>query len=359
MRESMRTTSRRGGLPTLLRVIGGSALVLALVCATGVGIQLIAARRNQRRFPPPGRMVDGGGFSMHLDVRGEHRGAATVVLEAGLGSFSPNWHWVQRELAQHLQVVAYDRAGLGWSEASRAPRDAGTMADELFSALREAGIDGPYVLAGHSFGGLVVRAFADLHRHETAGLVLVDASHPDQWARWPVPRADLIQLASLRIMAVAARVGLLRIGNPFNAVSDGLPDRQVAELNAHFALPRTSSTEAAQMRAWERVTRPFLHDAAPLGDLPLAVMGVGVQPMGAATLDALQEELPWLSTNSARRVVAGATHESLIAHREHAARVADAIRAVVDAADGGRVDSAWAARERARQAADEGTPSSR
>ncbi len=359
MRESIGTKWRKGGIRTPLRVIGGSALGLALVCAAGFGLQLMAARRDERRFPPPGRMVDGGGFRMHLEVTGERRGGATVVLEAGLGSFSPNWHWVQHELAGHLQVVAYDRAGLGWSEASRAPRDAATMAEELFFALRAAGIDGPYVLAGHSYGGLVVRAFADLHRAETAGLVLVDASHPDQWARWPVPHADLIQLTSLRTMAVAARVGLFRMLDLFGAVSDGLPDRQVAELNAHFALPRTSSTEAAQMRAWERVTRPFLHDAAPLGDLPLAVMGVGVQPMGALTLDALQEELPLLSTNSARRVVAGATHESLIAHREHAMRVADAIRAVVDVADGGRVDSAWAARERTREASNERSHSSR
>jgi len=327
------------------RVVAWSVVGLAAAGLAGFMAQRAAARRDERRFPPPGRMVDAGGFRMHLDVRGDDRGGPTVVLEAGLGSFSPNWHWVQQALTDRLRVVAYDRAGLGWSDASPAPRDAATMAAELHTALHAAGIDGPYVLAGHSFGGLVVRAFAQLYRPETAGLVLVDASHPDQWARWPVPNANRIQVISLRVSAIAARLGLFRIVRAFAAVSAGLPGRRVAELDAHFALPRTSDVEAAEMRAWESITRPFLHRAAPLGDLPLAVIGVGVQPMGAVTLTALQEELPGLSTNSARRVIAGATHESLIADRVHAEQVATAILAVVDAARGERVDAAWTERE--------------
>ena len=327
------------------RAMAWSAIGVAAACAVGYAAQLAAARRDERRFPPPGRMVEVGAMRMHLDVRGVDRGLPTVVLEAGLGSFSPNWHWVQQELADTMRVVAYDRAGLGWSDSSPAPRDAATMASELHTALRSARIHGPYVLAGHSFGGLVVRAFADAYPRDTAGLVLVDASHPDQWARWPVPYADRIQLVSLTVGAAAARVGLPRVGNLFGAVSAGLPDRQVAELNARFVLPRTSVTEAAQMREWERSTRPRLHDAAPLGDLPLAVIGAGVQPLGAETLDALQEELPLLSSNSARRVIENSTHEALIADRANAARVANAIRAVVDATKGERVETAWAARE--------------
>ena len=223
--------------------------VVAAACAIAVVGQSLAAKRDARRFPPPGRLVDVGGFRIHLQVQGDDRAGPTVVLEAGLGSFSPNWYWVQQALAPHVRVVSYDRAGLGWSDPSPAPRDAATMAVELHAALHAAGIRGPYVLAGHSFGGLVVRAFADAYRPETAGLVLVDASHPDQWARWPVPYADRIQLITLRTMTGAARLGLLRLGHPFAAVSAGLPDRQVAELDARFALPLTSATEAAQMRS--------------------------------------------------------------------------------------------------------------
>lgn len=317
--------------------------VLAAGAAAIVGERL-AERREAIALPPPGRMVDVGGVRLHLDVSGEQRGRPTVILDAGLGSFSPNWHWVQRELADHVRVVAYDRAGLGWSDPGPAPRDAATMATELHTALHGARITGPYVLAGHSFGGLVVRAFGDLYPDETSGLVLVDASHPDQWARWPVPFVHRIQEASLHVMAALARFGLLRVANPFGAVSAGLPERQVAELHARFVVPQTAVTEAAQMREWERTTRPFLHRAAPLGGLPLAVIGVGVQPLGAETLDALQEELPGLSANGARRVIRGATHESLIGDPANAAEVADAILAVIDAADGRSVESAWAER---------------
>lgn len=345
MQPITRTAGGTGRRHPGRRVAVWTVAAVAAACAIGVVGQSLAAERDARRFPPPGRLVDVGGFRLHLQVKGEDRSGPTVVLEAGLGSFSPNWHWVQQALAPHIRVVSYDRAGLGWSDPSPAPRDAVTMAGELHAALHAAGIPGPFVLAGHSFGGLVVRAFADAYRTETAGLVLVDASHPDQWARWPIPYADRIQLVTLRTMAAAGRVGLLRLGHPFAAVSAGLPGRKVAELDARFALPQTSATEAAQMQAWERTTRPALQHAAPLGDLPLVVLGVGVQPLGAETLDALQEELPGLSTNSARRVIATATHESLIADREHAGRVANAILAVVDATDGKRVEATWAVRE--------------
>ena len=326
------------------RVLAWSAVGLLAACLVGSTAQRAAAQRDARRYPPPGPLVDVGGFRLHLDIRGAGDDRPTVVLEAGLGSFSPNWYWVQQALSDQVRVVSYDRAGLGWSDPSPAPRDAATMAAELHGALRGAGIDGPFVLAGHSFGGLVVRAFAELYRGETAGLVLVDASHPDQWARWPVPRAHLLQVASLSVSTALARIGLFRLVDAFGAVSEGLPERQVAELNAGFVRPSTSATEAAQMREWEATTRPFLDRAAPLGDLPLAVIGVGVQPMGAETLTALQEELPGLSTNSARRVVADATHEALISHRDHADAVVAAILAVLDAGRGERVDAAWAAR---------------
>ncbi|MEP6648780.1 MAG: alpha/beta fold hydrolase [Lapillicoccus sp.] len=265
-----------------------------------------------------------GGYRLHLNVTGSGPGP-TIVLEAGMGSFSANWHWVQTQLATTMRVVSYDRAGLGWSERGHRPRDAASIARELHSALRAAGVAGPYVLAGHSFGGLPVRAFVTLFPDETAGLVLVDASHPDQWLRWPVRHADRMIVVSQRITAVLAQVGLLRLIDLSEAISTGLPDRQVAELRARSALPGTSAVEAEQMAAWP-TSRTQLSD--DLGDLPLVVLGVTEQPRGGPTLTALQAELPALSSHSVYRVVQGATHEALVADRQHAAVVADAIRAV-------------------------------
>ena len=293
--------------------------------------QAVATQRDARRFPPPGTLVDVGGFRLHLVTRGpEHKGP-TVVLEAGLGSFSSNWHWVQELVAVSTRVVAYDRAGLGWSDRSRQPRDARQLAVELHTALHVGGIPGPYVLAGHSFGGLPARMFCDLYPDETVGLVLVDASHPDQWARWPLHGADRILAASQWLQAALATVGLFRLVDVAGGVSEGLPDRQAAEMRARFALPTTSVTEARQMVAWRRRSREQVNAARPLGDLPLYVLGVTDQPMGAAVLTALQEELPGLSTNSVRDVVAGATHESLIGRQDNARVVADAILSVVEA----------------------------
>jgi pimeloyl-ACP methyl ester carboxylesterase len=315
-----------GSLRYLAAIVGGAAALAGL----GAAAQSLATRRDARRYPPPGVLVDVGGCRLHLNIQGgniqgEGQGPA-VVLEAGMGSFSSNWYWVQSELAKTMRVVSYDRAGLGWSERGHRPRDAASMARELHTALHAAGVDGPYVLAGHSFGGLPVRAFAGLFPDETAGLVLVDASHPDQWLRWPVHRADRMIATSQRVSAALARIGVLRVVDLSRQLSVGLPERQVAELRARSALPGASAVEAEQMDAWpeSRTQLP-----ASLGDLPLAVLGVSEQPRGAATLTELQSELPSLSTNSARQVVQGATHEALVSRREHAMVVADAIRAVV------------------------------
>ncbi|WP_433385245.1 alpha/beta fold hydrolase [Actinoplanes sp. CA-142083] len=101
---------------------------------------------------------------------------------------SANWAWVQQELTPQFRVVSYDRAGLGWSEAGTGRMDAASSAEELHTALAAAGCRPPYVLAGHSYGGLVVRAFADRHPDDVVGLVLVDASHPQQWTHIPASR---------------------------------------------------------------------------------------------------------------------------------------------------------------------------
>ena len=255
----------------------------------------------------------------------------TVVLEAGMGSFSPNWYWVQQELASTVRSVAYDRAGLGWSRRSRRPRDAQTIAVELRDALREAGIEPPYVLAGHSFGGLPVRAFADLYPELTAGLILVDASHPDQWVRWPTPHADRILEVSQKILSWLGWFGLLRSLNLARGITAGLPARQAAELRAGAALPGFAGTEAGQSRSWS-VSREQLNAAAPLGDLPLAVLAVSEQPVGAELLTALQRELVELTEKASFKVVQGASHESVISAREHARVVAKTIQAMVQAA---------------------------
>ncbi|HTF41724.1 MAG TPA: alpha/beta hydrolase [Propionibacteriaceae bacterium] len=308
-----------------------AALLAVAAMGSAAAVQQVLTVRDRRRYPAPGLLVHVDGRQIHLQVRGADSDGPTVVLEAGMGSFSPNWYWVQEELAPVVRSVSYDRAGLGWSRRSRRPRDAQTVAMELRDALREAAIDAPYVLAGHSFGGLPVRAFADLYPDLTAGLVLVDASHPDQWVRWPTPHADRMLEVSQRIFGWLGWLGVLRALNLSRGITAGLPARQAAELRAGAALPGFAATEAAQIRSWS-VSREQLNAAGPLGDLPLAVLAVSEQPLGGELLTALQRELAELTKDASFEVVQGASHESLISNREHARIVAKTIESVVPAA---------------------------
>ncbi len=161
-------------------------------------------------IPPPGTLVDVGGFKLHLTCAGQ--GSPTVILDAALGGSSVSWYHVQPEVARLTRVCSYDRAGFGWSEAGPAPRAAGRMVDELRVLLDRAGVPPPFVAVGHSFGGLMMRLFAARYRHEVVGLVLVDPAHPEDWAD-PAPKERIKIDRGVRLCrhgASATRLGLAR-----------------------------------------------------------------------------------------------------------------------------------------------------
>jgi len=126
---------------------------------------------------PPGRLIDIGGYRLHLQVTGKREPA--VVLIAGAGDFSFDWSLVQPAVARFSRVCSYDRAGFAWSDLGPTPRTMKQEAYELHLLLKKAGIKGPYVLVGHSLGGLVARIYSDMYPTEVAGIVLVDSTHED------------------------------------------------------------------------------------------------------------------------------------------------------------------------------------
>ncbi len=130
-------------------------------------------------YPAPGRLVNIGTHRLHL--RCEGNGSPTVVFDAALGASSLSWSLVQPAIARITRACAYDRAGFGWSEAGPLPRSAGRVADELSELLCRADVPAPYVLVGHSFGGLVMRIFTARHPDEVAGLVLIEPAIPEEW----------------------------------------------------------------------------------------------------------------------------------------------------------------------------------
>jgi len=131
-------------------------------------------------YPPPGKLIDVGGWRLHLNCTGKSSGKTpTVVLESGAGDFSVDWGLAQPEVARFARVCSYDRAGTGWSELGPRPRTWRQVAYELHTALQKAGEKGPYVLVGHSLGGLLIRVYANQYPKELAGMVLVDSTHED------------------------------------------------------------------------------------------------------------------------------------------------------------------------------------
>src|SRR6266852_221780 len=167
-----RTRARQLGRG-LIAVLG-LLVVLGLV---GTMDESVAEAADVRAYPPPGQMIDVGGHSLHINCVGT--GTPTVVIDAGWGDSSGAWSsWVQPEAARTTRVCTYDRAGMGYSEPGPLPRTAEIFALELHRLLRGAGEPGPYVLVGHSLGGLPVRVFAHEYAAEVAGVVLIEWMSP-------------------------------------------------------------------------------------------------------------------------------------------------------------------------------------
>lgn len=315
-------------------LIGIPAVILGLALVA-LAREALTERAERRRFPPPGRLVDVGGYRLHLVVSGDASAGPTVILDAGMVSFSSNWAWVEPELAKVTRVVAYDRAGLGWSDHGPRPRDAEQSAGELHTALQRLGITGPFVLAGHSYGGLAVRAFAALYPDEVAGMILVDGSHPDQWARFGI--SSKVLGYGNKFSSALARLGLFRLfDKEYRLLADGLPPRAHAELMAFGRTPRALSTAGDAALAWDDRTRSLVNEAPGLGDLPLIVLSVTEQPRMGGKLTAMQAELPALSSQGRHITVEGAYHEGLLAQRDDARVVTESILRVVEAVRSGR-----------------------
>ncbi len=256
--------------------------------------------------PPPGKLVDVGGWRLHLNCTGKGEGKTpTVVLEAGSGDFSIDWGLVQPEIARFARICSYDRAGAGWSELGPRPRTMRQGVYELHTALQKAGEKGPYVLAGQSLGGLMIRVFASQYPKEVAGMILVDSTHEDaelmlngkfqrmrelSQGRPLPPIRTTISAAEKEVSAeekqqveiFLKQTGVPKIGAPYNRLPAKIQAMRLWAL--------------AQPRYYTAMDYPYLHEefaeiyAArqkqeyPLGATPLVVLlpkpGIGDPPHG-------------------------------------------------------------------------------
>lgn len=149
--------------------------VLASILFPLTMFQAVASQRSARNSPPPGRLVDIGSRKLHACVTGE--GGPTVILEAGMGGCSIGWSLVQQELSRHSTVLSYDRAGFGWSSQTIGEPTCEAYVGDLKQLLEALELRPPYLLVGHSFGGMIMRLFASRYPDDVLGIVLVDAAH--------------------------------------------------------------------------------------------------------------------------------------------------------------------------------------
>jgi pimeloyl-ACP methyl ester carboxylesterase len=312
---------------------GFLSFLIALVCA-GAIYEGIHSHRDRLRFHPPGRLVDVGGYRLHLYCTGE--GSPAVILEAGGGNPWLSWYKVQPRVAPFTRVCSYDRAGLGWSEPSPKPRTTKVIAEELHTLLHNAGVKGPLLLVGHSLGGLHVRMFASQYPSEVVGMVLVDSSHPDQDDRFP-PKAK--KLAGATKYVIRAMQITLPIGLPRLLASRSVPNEVRPEFCAVFCRPQFIAAVRAEAAAQDESSAQ-VRTLGTLGNTPLVVLSHDPDKMNfPADLtepvnrewDKMQEELAHLSVNGSHLVVKGSGHDIQIERPE---AVVDAIRKVLSQTKG-------------------------
>jgi pimeloyl-ACP methyl ester carboxylesterase len=317
-----RQLQSRGGRWLLYPVIA----VLALA-SIGGGYQTLGAAADAKAYPMPGQLIDVDGHRLHLSCTGA--GTPTVVLEPGAGEMSSNLGWITPALARDTRVCVYDRAGRGWSEPADTAQDGAHIATDLHTLLQRGHVPGPYVLAGHSFGGLYVLTFAARYPDEVAGMVLVDSTAPAAATNPPTPSPGHggSNAATSRVAALystAARLGLARLYA--HSANGSLPSRSRDEVRASDA---TASTLRSTIDEYLQATASTEQAAAlrDFADKPLIVLTAGSGH--DAAWSTAQNRMATLSTNSVHRVIAGATHEDLIANQADAAATTQAILDVV------------------------------
>lgn len=312
------------------RILLGIFWLILFTAIAGVLYENISEARDRRFNPMPGKLIDVGGRNMHINCTGQE--SPTVILDSGLGDSYVSWRKVQPEIAKFTRVCSYDRAGLGYSDPTNEPRTSQVIAEQLHALLQAARIPPPIVLVGHSMGGYDVRLYASLYPNDVAGMVLVDASHPDQENRLPAELKSMegSWMREAEFLAYSTPFGVPRL----LGFCDENPSGRAADCNFHTAREGVEELKAFSASAKQ------VAGTGPLGDMPLAVLShdpdkpssefsPDLNQLMNRAWDQMQGELAHLSTRGIRAIAKNSGH---YIQSDRPDMVIDAVRNVTEQA---------------------------
>jgi pimeloyl-ACP methyl ester carboxylesterase len=303
-------------------------LVLTVVVLTGALYQAIASARDRRLYPPPGRMVDIGSYRLHLYCTGA--GSPTIVLNSASVDTVSDWIWLQPQIAPSTRVCSYDRGGVGWSDLGPEPHDPEQNSSQLHALLSKAGVSGPFIMVGHSFGGLYSRHYAARYPNEVVANVLIEATSPDFLRRAGKPEVmPNVDPRMVHAGPYAARLGILRLFQ-FVEPDHNLPDQQRAELKAFYSSNKFADIALSSFRDFPS-TLAEVRATGDFGAKPLAIVVGSKSENASGQLFQLQLDLASLSSDHVVRIVDGADHTSLVRSDRDSRGTLAAIMEVLDA----------------------------
>jgi pimeloyl-ACP methyl ester carboxylesterase len=333
------TSRRRRVLHWIGRGLKWIGIGIAAILIAGLVFQAVSVEFDKRGYLPPGQLVNVNGHTLHIYCTGE--GSPTVILEAGAYSYSTEWYWVQQQLSATNRVCSYDRAGYGWSEPVAGSRDGLQLVHELHGLLQAANIPGPYVMAGHSLGGVTDPIYVAEYPGEVLGLVLVDSAipltslDPSGYEKYKAQNESAYWLLSALVRFGAARFIIGR-----EVAGYGLPSNVAAELTSLKSNNQAVDTWDAEVRQSLLKLSQQAKAAEDFGTRPLIILWAGhpelTTPEDRAKLKTIWSQVAVHSSNSVTRVIDGADHGSIEGNEQYAAQISAAVREVIESARSGQ-----------------------
>lgn len=249
--------------------------ICILVLGTGFVYEAVVTKKEASLYPPPGKLVNAGGYKLHLVKKGS--GGPIIVFEAGSGETSLSWRGIPDELSRAATVVVYDRGGYAWSEQAPSERSGENIVRELHEALQNEGLNGPYIMVGHSLGGMYARLFAQTYPDQMAGLVLVDArpENDERESRFILEEENFAGNPSVFVMKLLKHSGVMRIFK--DSLLEGLVPSQDRDVFVNV-IAKSAFFEAKDEEGRLAYMTEDSIRGQQLGKLPVRIISRGIAP---------------------------------------------------------------------------------